>query len=420
MIGSFGTDGIVDLKVGVVKGVNEQIDLETGEIGVHTAPTVVGDARDRRLLDARGRHRADPQQHQGPGARLRCAHAASSCGASTPSRGPGEPGNETWENNSWADNGNTGVWTHISADRGTRPRLSAGRNAVLGLLRRPSARQQSLWREHRRGRPEDRRRSAGTYQFVHHPIWNFDMPSAPILADINVNGRADQGGHRADQAGLALCASTASPGSRCGRSRRSRCRSRTCRAKRPAATQPFPPDKLRYARNVLQGAGRSHRLHAGAARAGARCAQALQGRAIAVRAGRARPTPTAFSAPSSPARRPTGRAAPMIPETAHRLHAGRQHAGRARAGRAARRFLRHPLRVQGVAGQPFREVLGPGDCCAAGAPQTAERARLARDPASPTRRRPPAASAASNVAGAADRRSRPTASSPRSISTRAR
>ena len=28
------------------------------------------------------------------------------------------------------------------------------------------------------------------FQFVHHPIWNFDMPAAPILADINVDGRA--------------------------------------------------------------------------------------------------------------------------------------------------------------------------------------------------------------------------------------
>src|SRR6266436_3174642 len=43
VIGSFGTDGIVDLKVGVVKGVNEQIDLESGEIGIHAAPTVAGD-----------------------------------------------------------------------------------------------------------------------------------------------------------------------------------------------------------------------------------------------------------------------------------------------------------------------------------------------------------------------------------------
>src|SRR6202045_2596224 len=35
MISSFGKDGVVDLKVGAIKGVNEQINLETGEIGVH-------------------------------------------------------------------------------------------------------------------------------------------------------------------------------------------------------------------------------------------------------------------------------------------------------------------------------------------------------------------------------------------------
>src|SRR6267142_3116577 len=43
MINSFGKDGIVDLKVGVVKGNNEQIDLETGEIGIHSTPIVIKD-----------------------------------------------------------------------------------------------------------------------------------------------------------------------------------------------------------------------------------------------------------------------------------------------------------------------------------------------------------------------------------------
>src|SRR6201988_5215476 len=43
MIDSFGTHGIVDLKVGVVKGINTQIDLEAGEIGVHSTPTVAHD-----------------------------------------------------------------------------------------------------------------------------------------------------------------------------------------------------------------------------------------------------------------------------------------------------------------------------------------------------------------------------------------
>ena len=28
------------------------------------------------------------------------------------------------------------------------------------------------------------------FQFVHHPIWDHDMSSAPILADITVDGRA--------------------------------------------------------------------------------------------------------------------------------------------------------------------------------------------------------------------------------------
>jgi quinoprotein glucose dehydrogenase len=36
--------------------------------------------------------------------------------------------------------------------------------------------------------------------------------------------------------------------------------------------------------------------------------------------------------------------------------------------------------LSGLAGRPFQIVLGPGDCCAAGAPQTTERARRARAP----------------------------------------
>src|SRR5712691_4684721 len=43
MIASFGKDGIVDLKVGVVYGAGQQIDLETGEIGIHSTPIVVKD-----------------------------------------------------------------------------------------------------------------------------------------------------------------------------------------------------------------------------------------------------------------------------------------------------------------------------------------------------------------------------------------
>ncbi len=43
MIRSFGENGVVDLKVGVVYGNRQQIDLETGEIGSHAPPVVVKD-----------------------------------------------------------------------------------------------------------------------------------------------------------------------------------------------------------------------------------------------------------------------------------------------------------------------------------------------------------------------------------------
>ena len=47
-ISSFGTNGIVDLKAGAVKGTDQQIDLESGEIGIHSTPTVAGNVVHRR------------------------------------------------------------------------------------------------------------------------------------------------------------------------------------------------------------------------------------------------------------------------------------------------------------------------------------------------------------------------------------
>ena len=85
---SFGKDGIVDLKVGVVYGNGQPIDLETGEIGLHSTPTVVKDVvivgssftrrRDRR------RRTTTPR---GSSARSTCG-PASCCGRSTRFRGP--------------------------------------------------------------------------------------------------------------------------------------------------------------------------------------------------------------------------------------------------------------------------------------------------------------------------------------------
>ena len=146
-ITTFGKDGIVDLKVGAVIGKGEQIDLETGEIGVHSTPTRRQGRGDHRLGDARRRYGADAQQHQGSRARVRRADRQEALARSTPFRGPASSATTRGKTNSWADQRQR---RRVDADhrrRGARPRLPAGRDADLRLLRRPSPRQQPVRRE---------------------------------------------------------------------------------------------------------------------------------------------------------------------------------------------------------------------------------------------------------------------------------
>src|SRR4029077_15852805 len=102
---------------------------------------------------------------------------------------PGEFGNETWENESWATNGNTGVWTQITVDE------EAG--LVSLAVESPTS---DFYGGHRPGNnlfgeslvcvDLKTGQRKWHFQMVHHPIWDYDLSSAPILADINVNGRA--------------------------------------------------------------------------------------------------------------------------------------------------------------------------------------------------------------------------------------
>ena len=116
---------------------------------------------------------------------------------------PGEFGNDTWEKDSWAYTGNTGVWAQMSDRRRARPRVSARGVADGRLLRRQPSRQRALRREPRRAGYQDGKRK-WHYQLVHHGIWDMDIPCAPILADITVDGQDDQGDRAADEAGVGL------------------------------------------------------------------------------------------------------------------------------------------------------------------------------------------------------------------------
>jgi quinoprotein glucose dehydrogenase len=101
---------------------------------------------------------------------------------------PGEVGNETWERDSWSYSGQANLWSLISADE------------ELGLAYFPlTSATNDMYGGHRLGN----NLFANTlvcvkcatgervwhYQIVHHDLWDYDLPAAPVLADITVNGR---------------------------------------------------------------------------------------------------------------------------------------------------------------------------------------------------------------------------------------
>jgi glucose dehydrogenase len=187
-IPGFGKDGIVDLKVGVVHGSGQQIDLETGDAGLHSTPTVVKDVV---IVGMSMKEGMTVPTHDNSKGQVRAFDVRSGkmLWAFNTIPKPGEFGNDTWQNNSWATNGNTGVWTQISVDE------------ELGLVYLPVESPTSdFYGGHRPGNnlygesivcvDLKTGQRKWYYQIVHHPIWDYDLSSAPILADINVNGKA--------------------------------------------------------------------------------------------------------------------------------------------------------------------------------------------------------------------------------------
>jgi len=187
-IASFGKDGIVDLKVGVVHGTGQQIDLETGDIGLHSTPAIVKDVV---LVGSAHKEGMTVTTHDNAKGLARAFDVRTGkllWTFNTIPR-PGEFGNDTWLNNSWATNGNTGVWTQISVDE------------ELGLVYLPVESPTSdFYGGHRPGNnlfgeslvcvDLKTGQRKWHFQIVHHPIWDYDLSSAPLLADINVDGKA--------------------------------------------------------------------------------------------------------------------------------------------------------------------------------------------------------------------------------------
>jgi quinoprotein glucose dehydrogenase len=187
MVQSFGEGGLVDLKKGAVFGKGQQIDLEQGEIGLHSTPLVVKDVV---IIGSSFKEGMTVKTHNNTKGLVRAFDVKTGKQLWTFNTipRPGEFGNDTWENESWAINGNTGVWTQMTADE------DAG--LVYLPVEDPTS---DFYGGHRPGNnlfgdslvcvDVKTGQRKWHFQIVHHPIWDYDLSSAPILLDINVNGK---------------------------------------------------------------------------------------------------------------------------------------------------------------------------------------------------------------------------------------
>ena len=180
---TFGKAGIVDLKLED----DQPMDLITGEIGLHAAPIIVNDVVVIGAAHLPGGTPKSRRNEKGyvrgydarTGRRLWIFHTIPQAG---------EFGNDTWLRDSWAYTGNTGNWGQMSGDEelgyvylatemptgdyygGHRPGNNLFADSIVALEAKTGKR---IW----------------YFQGIHHDVWDWDFPAAPILANITVNGR---------------------------------------------------------------------------------------------------------------------------------------------------------------------------------------------------------------------------------------
>ena len=181
-VAGFGENGVADLKLEA----DQEMDLVTGEMGLHATPIVAGDTIIIGAAHLTGSRPASRRNEKGyirgydarTGERKWIFHTIPRTG---------DIGADTWEANSASYTGNTGVWSQISVDE------------ELGLVYLPVEQPTGdYYGGHRHGdglfgeslvavdlQTGERR---WHYQLVHHGVWDFDIPCAPILADIVVDG----------------------------------------------------------------------------------------------------------------------------------------------------------------------------------------------------------------------------------------
>jgi quinoprotein glucose dehydrogenase len=184
LVAGFGQNGIVDLK----QDFDQELDLVTAAVGLHATPLVTSDVV---IVGAAFETGANPRSKANVKGYIRGFDVRTGkrlwIFRTIPRRG--EFGYDTWLEDSAQYTGNTGVWAQMSADEqlglaylptelpthdyygGLRPGNNLFSESIVAVDLKTGQRR---WH----------------YQLVHHGIWDMDIPAAPILTDITVNGRA--------------------------------------------------------------------------------------------------------------------------------------------------------------------------------------------------------------------------------------
>ena len=182
-VADFGDGGVIDLRLGL----GRELDLVRAPIGSSSPPIVVDGVVV--VGSALPSGSAPPSPEMPPG-HVRGFDAVTGelrwTFHTIPQ--PGEYGNDSWENDSWKYTGNAAVWTALSADPalgyvylpvelgtgdyygGHRPGDNLFSQSLVAV---DASTGERVWH----------------YQTVHHGIWDYDPPAAPVLVDLVVDGR---------------------------------------------------------------------------------------------------------------------------------------------------------------------------------------------------------------------------------------
>ncbi|MGE0866654.1 MAG: PQQ-binding-like beta-propeller repeat protein [Vicinamibacterales bacterium] len=179
----FGVNGVVDLR----RDADQSLDLVEADIAWNGAPVV---AKNVVIVGAAHRSGTIPKSRTNAKGYVRGFDARTGRRLWTfhTIPGAGEFGHDTWLEKSAAYTGNTGVWTQFAVDE------------QLGLVYLPvESPTGDYYGGHRPGNnlfgeslvavDLQTGKRAWHYQLVHHPIWDYDIPCAPILVNITVGGR---------------------------------------------------------------------------------------------------------------------------------------------------------------------------------------------------------------------------------------